>query len=50
VLVHEALHDSEVMQRIKDAAMVGDLNFVFPILGHPTMRPDTSFIELLSSS
>jgi hypothetical protein len=50
VLVHEALRDSEFMQHIKATTMVGDLDFVVPILGHPTMRPDVGFIELVSSS
>jgi hypothetical protein len=30
--------------------MEGDLNFVYLILGHPTMRPDTSFVKFISSS
>jgi hypothetical protein len=54
VLTHEPLHDIEVTQCIKDAteavscsrdvATSGDLEFIFPIPGHPTMRPNMSFI------
>ena len=32
------------MQRIKEA--MGEANIMFPILGHPVMRPDMGFIEL----
>jgi Na+-transporting methylmalonyl-CoA/oxaloacetate decarboxylase beta subunit len=37
MLMHEMLRDTEVAQRIKDTTM-DDLNFVFPIPGHPAMR------------
>ena len=49
MLAQEVLHDCEVAQRIKDVMTEGDLDFVFLILGHPTMRPDTGFVELVSS-
>jgi len=39
------LYDSEVMQRIKEA--MGEADAMFLILGHPMMRPDVGFIELL---
>ena len=44
MLAQGLLHDSEVAQRIKEAT--GEANAVFPISGHPVMRPDTGFIEL----
>jgi hypothetical protein len=37
------------MQRIKEVMMMEEPNFVFPILGHPTMWPNTSFVDLVSS-
>lgn len=49
VLVHEALRDSEVTQCIKDMTMEVNLEFMFLILGYPTMRLDVGFIELVSS-
>jgi hypothetical protein len=49
VLVQEALHDSEVTQRIKEATTMEEHNFMFLILGHPVMRPDMGFINLVSS-
>jgi hypothetical protein len=48
VLAHEALRDTEVTQCIKDATTVDGLDFMFPILRHPTMRPDAGFIKLVS--
>jgi hypothetical protein len=33
VLAHEAPHDTEVAQRIKDVTTMDDLDFVFLILG-----------------
>ena len=44
MLAQGLLHDSEVAQRIKEAMGEGDA--VFPISGHPMMRPDAGFIEL----
>ena len=38
------LHDSKVEQCIKEATKETDT--VFPIPGHPTMRPDMGFVEL----
>jgi hypothetical protein len=48
LVVHEALHDTEVAQRINDAMMEANLDFIFLILGHPMMRPDVGFIEFVS--
>jgi hypothetical protein len=58
VLAHEPLCDIKVAQRImdvteaasrsRDAAALGDLEFIFPIPGHPTMRSDTGFTEFIS--
>jgi hypothetical protein len=48
VLAQEALHDSEVTQRVKEVTEESDV--VFPILGHLAMRLDTGFVDLLSSS
>jgi hypothetical protein len=36
-LTQEALRDSEIAQRIKDATAVDDLDFVFLIPGHSAM-------------
>ena len=44
-LVQGLLHDSEVAQRIKEAT--GEADAVFPTLGHPVMRSNAGFIELL---
>jgi hypothetical protein len=59
VLAHEPLYDIKVAQRImdvtevaprsRDAAASGDLEFIFTIPGHPTMRSDTGFTEFISS-
>ncbi|XP_066329461.1 uncharacterized protein [Miscanthus floridulus] len=43
-LAHGLLRDSEVAQRVKEAT--GEADVVFPIPGHPAMRPDAGFIEL----
>jgi hypothetical protein len=58
VLAMGPLHDTEIMQHIKDTTEAvlrprdevasDDLDFVFPILGHPTMRPDVGFVEFIS--
>jgi hypothetical protein len=47
-LAQEVLRDSVIAQRIKDATVVDDLDFVFPIPVHPMMRPDTGFVDLVS--
>ena len=44
MLAQGLLHDSEVMQCIKEA--MREANVMFPILGHPMIRPDVGFIEL----
>ena len=44
MLAQGLLHDSEVARRIKEATEEADA--VFPILGHPVIRPDAGFIEL----
>ena len=43
-LAQGLLHDSEVTQRFKEAT--GEADAMFPIPGHPMMRPDVGFIEL----
>ena len=43
-LAQGLLCNSEVTQRIKEAT--GEADAVFPIPGHPVMRPDMGFIEL----
>jgi len=55
VLADEALSPSEVAQRIKDtmepskddAGVV--LDFVYPVLGRPPMRPEPGYIDFVSS-
>ena len=54
VLVDEAFPPSEVAQRIKevmeplkDTAVVV-LDFVFPVPGHPPMRPEPGFVDFIS--
>jgi hypothetical protein len=49
MIAHEALHDTEVTQRIKDMTIEADLDSVFLILGHPAMQPDTGFIKFVGS-
>ena len=54
VLVDEALPYSEVAQRIKEAMeptkdSIGTiLDFVYPVPGHPPMRPEPGFIDFVS--
>ena len=53
MVVGEALSVNEMAQRIKEvmecpADPSVDLAPVYPVLGHPAMRPDMSFIELVS--
>jgi hypothetical protein len=50
VLAQEALRDSEITQCIKDATVVDDLDFVFPISGHLAMWMDVGFVDLVSFS
>ena len=53
-LVDEALPPSEVAQRIKEAMEPSKdtagvvLDFVFPVSGHPPMRPEPGFIDFVS--
>ena len=49
----EALSVGEIAQRMKEvmeclADLSVDLAAVYPVPGHPAMRPDTSFVELVS--
>ena len=44
MLAQGLLHDSEVMQHIKEATREADAVFLIP--GHPVMQPNTGFIEL----
>ena len=54
-LAEEALPPSEVVQRIKEAMEPSKdnasaiLDFVYPVLGHPPMRPEPGFIDFVSS-
>ena len=54
VLVDEALPPSEVAQRIKEAMEPSKdtagviLDFLFPVSGHPPMRPEPGFIDFVS--
>ena len=54
VLVDEALPYSEVAQRVKEATepmkdSAGDvLDIVYPVPGHPPMRPEPRFFEFVS--
>ena len=54
VLVDEALPYSEVSQRVKEATeptkdSAGDvLDIVYPVPGHPPMRPEPGFFEFVS--
>ena len=53
-LVDEALPPSVVVQRIKEAMEPSKdtagvvLDFVFPVSGHPPMRPEPGFIDFVS--
>jgi hypothetical protein len=46
MLAQGALYDSEVMQCIKEVMEESDI--VFPTPGHPVMRPDMGFVDLVS--
>ena len=54
VLVDEALAPSEVAQRIKEAMELpkdttgSTLEHVYPVQGHPPMRPEPGFLEFVS--
>jgi hypothetical protein len=49
VLAKGALSTIEVAQRIKEATgSTQDLDFVYPVPGHPAMRLNASFIEFVS--
>ena len=54
-LVDEALPPTEVAQRIKEAMEPSKdtdgvvLDFMYPVLGHPPMRPEPGFIDFVSS-
>ena len=54
MLVDEALPFSEVAQRIKEAteptkdSAGGVLDIVYPVPGHPPMRPEPGFFEFVS--
>ena len=55
VLVDKAIPPSEVAQRIKEAMEPSKdtagvvLHFVYPMPGHPPMRPEPGFINFVSS-
>ena len=54
VLVDDALPPSEVAQRIKEAMESSKdttgaaLDHVYPVLGHPPMRPEPGFFDFVS--
>ena len=54
MLVDEALPPSEVAQRIKEAmeplkdTTGATLDHVYPVPGHPPMRPEPGFLEFVS--
>ena len=53
MVVDEALSIGEMAQRLKEAIEFPtnpsvDLAPVYPVSGHPTMRPDAGFVELVS--
>ena len=54
VLVDEALPPSEVARHIKEAMEPSNdtagvvLDFVFPVPGHPPIRPELGFIDFVS--
>ena len=54
VLIDEALPPSKVVQRIKEAmeptkdSIGAILDFVYPVPGHPPMRPKPGFIDFVS--
>ena len=54
MLVDEVLPPSEVAQRIKEAMeptkdFVGAvLDFMYPVPGHPPMRPEPEFVDFVS--
>jgi hypothetical protein len=48
VLAQGLLQNSEIQQCIQEALEEPDATFV--VEGHPAMRPDTSFIDLVSTS
>jgi len=54
VLVDEALPYSEVAQRVKEAmeptkdSRGAILDFVYPVPGHPPMRPEPGFVDFVS--
>jgi hypothetical protein len=55
LLTNEALSPSEVAQRIKEAMEPSKdnagiaLDFVYPVPGHPPMRPEPGYIDSISS-
>jgi hypothetical protein len=48
VLAKGPYHNSDIEQRIREVTDVLDDTFRFPIPGHPMMRPDAGFIDLVS--
>ena len=54
MLIDEALPFSEVAQRIKEAmepmkdSTGAVLDFVYPVPGHPPMRPEPGFVDFVS--
>jgi uncharacterized protein with von Willebrand factor type A (vWA) domain len=55
LLVGDALSVGEMEQRVKEAMEVptssaGEIIPIYPVLGHPLMRPDAGFVEFVSPS
>jgi hypothetical protein len=48
MLARGPYRNSDIEQRIREAMDVPNDMFKFPILGHPTMRPDSGFFDLVS--
>ena len=53
MVVGEALNIGEMAQHIKESMEFSadpsvDLALVYPVSGHPTMRPGSGFVELVS--
>jgi hypothetical protein len=50
VLSREPLCNSKIEQRIRETMEVDVVRFEFPIPGHPMMRPEPSFVEMVCLS
>jgi hypothetical protein len=50
VLSQEPLRNNEIKQRIQEAMEVHVIRFEFPISGHPVIRPELGFVEMVCFS